>query len=77
MHVFYLLSANKSLKEIRNLLFRLKDEVFGGVWFNLSSFVIRSKKLEELFVQELGSALLSSVSKPRLAIILPLLSVCH
>ena len=43
--------------------------MFGG------SVMRRSEKLEELFVQELGSALLSSVSKPRLDIILPLLSV--
>ena len=64
--------ANKSLEEIRSLLFQLKDEVFSGSGFKgtLLNVRERSKKLEELFENEIGSALLSSVSKPRLAILM-------
>ena len=65
-------TANKSLEEIRTLLFQLKDEVFSDSGFKgtLLNVKERSKKLEELFENEIGSALLSSVSKPRLAILM-------
>ena len=59
--------AKKSLEEIRGLLFRLKAEVFssGGFKGTLLNVTGRSKRLDELFEQEIGNDLLSSVTKPR------------
>ena len=54
-------TANKSLEEIRSFLFQLKNDVYTDL-----DETKRSKKLEKKFERELGSALLSSVTKPRL-----------
>ena len=54
-------TANKSLEEIRSFLFQLKNDVYTDL-----DEVKRSKKLEKKFERELGSAPLSSVTKPRL-----------
>ena len=54
-------TANKSLEEIRSFLFQLKNDAYTDL-----DEIKRSKKLEKKFERELGSAPLSSVTKPRL-----------
>ena len=54
--------GKKSLREIRQLYFRLKDEVFGsgrlGIGYN-------TKRLEEILKDEFGGMKMSDIQYPR------------
>ena len=54
--------GKKSLRELRQLYFRMKDEVFGRGRFGMA---YNTDKLEEILKQEFGDIKMSDVQYPR------------
>ena len=62
VHVLINMLGKKSLREIRQLFFRLKDEVFGSGRLGLG---YNTKGLEEIFKNVFGDMTMSDVQYPR------------
>ena len=64
MHLLYV--ANKSLSELRQLYFKIKDRVFGSDRFG---FAYNTEALEHLLKDEFGTSMrMDSVTTPKYAI---------
>ena len=58
----YITLGKKTLRELRQLYFRLKDDVFGKGRFGMA---YNTNKLEEILKHEFGDMKMSDVNYPR------------